>query len=79
MRPAFEAKDKYGRTCLHHAAAAGNLIGLEFTKQAMKYWYVKNNGHEMPEGAFIDFVKVLTNGGMTPLMKAVESDSVSVV
>ena len=33
-RPQFDSKDKYGRTCLHHAAAAGNIFGLEFTKQA---------------------------------------------
>ena len=31
--PDLRASDKLGRTCLHHAAAAGNSLGLRFTVQ----------------------------------------------
>ena len=41
VKPSFEAKDALGRTCLHHAAAAGNIFGLEFTRNVMNYWSTK--------------------------------------
>ena len=32
-KPNFEITDNFGRTCFHHAAAAGNSAGLAFTIQ----------------------------------------------
>ena len=83
MRPQFDHKDKHGRTCLHHAAAAGNIIGLEFTRDAMNYWFEKENETKIPEGevcmALHELAKVRTTGGATALMQAAESGSFKAV
>ena len=68
--------DNINRTCLHHAAAAGNSLGIRFTIQVLEYRYKKETGLQIEEGKNVPAVEQLLNaqttGGVTPLMKAAE-------
>ena len=37
----LKATDYYGRNCFHHAALAGNLLGLQLAVKLMLYYYEK--------------------------------------
>ena len=77
--PNLNARDRFGRTALHHAAAAGNALGLQFTVSYLNYLYEKEENFKIPDGFVIPSVQALitavSNGGVTPLMKAAEACS----
>ena len=35
--------DKLGRTCMHHAASTGNVLGIEYIVKLMRYWHEKDS------------------------------------
>ena len=51
------AVDNMGRTCLHHAAAAGNSLGIRFTVQVLEYRYKKETGLKIEEGKNVPAVE----------------------
>ena len=50
VKPNIFATDKFGRTCLHHAANVGNIIGIEFIVKLIHYYHEKNTGEKVPDG-----------------------------
>ena len=79
LRPNLHLTDKLGRTNLHHAAAIGNSVGLQFTVQLLHYWFEKDHNMKVPDDSIIKSVSVLmkmrSRGGVTALMKAAEAGS----
>ena len=42
--PNMHIADRLGRTCMHHAAAAGNSLGLQFTVTMLQLWFTEKTG-----------------------------------
>ena len=73
------ATDSVGRNCFHHAAGAGNTLGLQFTIGLLKYHFEMDNKlkvdktmvGQLPTVQWL--VRSQSIGGVTPLMRAAES------
>ena len=61
FRPNLFVVDKLGRTCFHHAALAGNSLGLQFCTQMLDYFEKKNTGVAVEEGVVIPAVRKLVD------------------
>lgn len=77
--------DKLGRTCMHHAASTGNVLGIEYIVKLMRYWHEKDSREndfddKSENGEFSHSVKSLiekrSSGGLTALMLAAKANSV---
>ena len=72
--------DKLGRTCMHHAASTGNVLGIEFIVKLMRYWHEKDSCENDSDDKFLQSVKSLiekrSSGGLTALMLASKANSV---
>ena len=83
LKPNIRATDKYGRNAFHHAAAAGNLLGIQFTHLYMNYLHERETKFKIPEGYLTPQIQQLvaekTHGGITSLMKAAMSLSSATV
>ena len=81
-KPDIQAVDALGRTCLHHAASVGNVLGAQFTVQLTEYIHEKKIGGKAPKGTLNPEFQALligrTIGGVTPLMRAAEALNVPV-
>ena len=76
--------DDFGRNFFHHAALAGNLLGLQLAVKLMKYHQemtclvkISDNGSNIPP--LIYLLNAKTIGGATPLIKATEGFSLECV
>lgn len=81
--PNLFANDFLGRNCLHMAARACNLVGIQFIMQAVERNYLKAHPDGVPQGQQIPDVQNIldarTVGGISPLMEAAGAGSIDCV